>query len=98
MGFLKGTMQKFNSQFANPMDRIGFGLNRLAEAGGAEAGYMPSNFMQMARQQTFGPQIAGQADMQMQPEMQPEMQPQMSTMEGQPRRRNIFQRIFGIGA
>lgn len=94
MGFLKGTMQKFNSQFANPMDRVGFGLNRLAEAGGAEAGYMPSNFMQMARQQTFGPQIAGQADGQ----MQPEMQPQMPTMEGQGRRRNIFQRIFGIGA
>lgn len=90
MGFLKGTMQKFNSQFANPMDRVGFGLNRLAEAGGAEAGYAPNNFMQLARQQTFGPQMFGQQTA--------EPQPQLDTMEGQSRRRNIFQRIFGIGA
>lgn len=51
MGFLKAPLQQFNSQFQNPMDRIGFGLNQIAQGGGAEAGYeLPPGFGQQQMQ------------------------------------------------
>jgi hypothetical protein len=91
MGFLKQGMQRFNSQFANPADRIGSGLDMIARGGGADAGYSGMQQQQRSMQEQLLPMQP------MQP-MQQFQQPMMQQpMQGNNFLQTLFSRLLGRG-
>jgi hypothetical protein len=89
MGFLKQGMQKFNSQFANPTDRVGFGLDMIARGGGADAGYSGMQQFQQPMQQPM--------QQFQQPMQQPMQQPVQQPVQGNNFLQTLFSRLLGRG-